>query len=476
LVIQNVKLYFCFLLLSSMNAELLHKQRFFFAGVAGAGMSAIAQYLSGIGKHVSGSDRLFNTAENDNTKAQLTAAGITCYHQLQAQLQPTDEVLVVSTAIEDTNVEVAAAKKWGIPIITRAQLLALICDSKKTIAIAGTSGKSTTAAMLYHLLSNAGIDASLITGAGIISLIQQGKIGNCHVGTTDWLIIEADESDGSLVQYKPYIGVLLNVDKDHKELAELDIIFKQFQQHTTTYFMVNNTHDIARKFSVNATLDFGIHTAYEGIDFQQQGFSISFKVQGVPFYIPTIGIHNMENALACVAVAQLLGISIAACSRALETYPGIYRRHQLIAIINGITVIDDYAHNPAKIAASIAACKPVASKLISWFQPHGYAPTRFIRKELVEEITKTLRSGDEIWMSEIYYAGGTTNKDISAIDLIEDLKANGIKAYFVADRNDLVTEMKNHFTKDCVLLLMGARDPSLEHFGASVVAQIKALF
>ncbi len=445
----------------------IDKQHFFFAGVAGAGMSAIAQYLSGIGKNVSGSDRLFNTSDNDKTKAQLEAENIICYHQLQAQINNTHEVLVVSTAIEDTNVEVQKARELNIPIITRAQLLAQICDTKKAIAIAGTSGKSSTAAMLFHILINSGVDASLITGAGIVTLIEQGKIGNCHVGKSEWLIIEADESDGSLVQYKPSIGVLLSIDKDHKELSELDVIFSTFQQNIKDTIIVNQSHALAKKFSTAVANDFGEGTNFVGSNFSQNSFTISFAVQGVQVTMPTIGKHNMENALACMATCAQVGVSVQQCADALNTYPGIYRRHQLLGTKNGITVIDDYAHNPAKIAASIKACQPVATKLIAWFQPHGYGPTRFIRKELVEEITASLRPQDEIWMSEIYYAGGTAVKDISANDLIIDLQEKNCNAFFVENRNELLQTMKPHFTADTVVLLMGARDPGLEKFGSA---------
>lgn len=456
-----------------MVAQVLDKQNFFFAGVAGAGMSAIAQYLSGSGKTVSGSDRLFNTTDNEHTRKQLEAEGIICYDQLEARISEQDEVLVVSTAIEASNVEVAKATALGIPIVTRSQILAQICEQKKTIAVAGTSGKSTTSAMLFHLLTQCGIDASLITGAGIVSLIQLGKIGNCHVGKSEWLIIEADESDGSLVNYKPSIGILLNIDKDHKELSELDEIFHIFRNNTKEHFIVNNAHHLAKGFSLNQNKDFGSGTNIEGQNFKQSGFNISFDVNGAAFQMPTIGEHNMENALACIAIAQLLGLSLADCAKALASYPGIYRRHQMLGKISGITVIDDYAHNPAKIAASINACKPVASKLLAWFQPHGYAPTRFIRAELVDEICQNLRPQDEIWMSEIYYAGGTTTKDISANDIIQDLKARGVNAFFVEDRKELLTQMQSHFTADCVLLLMGARDPSLEYFGQEIFKQLQ---
>lgn len=444
--------------------DILTKQNFFFIGVAGAGMSAIAQYLSGNGKLVKGSDRLFQNPENDSIKKQLEEQHIQCFLQDGSGIDANTQAVIISTAIEDTNLEIKKAKELNIPIILRADLLAAICESKRTIAIAGTSGKSTTTAMLFHILKENEISPSLITGAGLVSLQQSGRIGNAFCGKSDLLLIEADESDGTLVKYKPEIGVLLSVDKDHKEMNELHQIFSTFQQHTQKHFIVNQSHPLAKTYSINRQYDYGEGTRFEGKNFKQNGFEISFEVNGVYCQIPTLGKHNMENALACIAVADLLGVTIQQCADALKNYQGIYRRHQLLGIKNGITVIDDYAHNPAKIAASILACQPIASKLIAWFQPHGYGPTRFIRKELVEEIHNTLRPQDEIWMSEIYYAGGTAMKDISANDLVQDLVNKGIHAFFVEHRNQLLSSIRPHLQSDTVILLMGARDPGLEKF------------
>jgi UDP-N-acetylmuramate--alanine ligase len=444
--------------------QVLQFNSFFFAGVAGAGMSAIAQFLAGTGKKISGSDRLFNQPGNEKTKLQLEAEQIICFDQLEARINETHNVLVVSTAIEDTNVEVARAKELNIPIVTRAQILAQIVATKRSIAIAGTSGKSTTAAMLFHLLQNCGVDASLITGAGIVTLIKQGKIGNCHVGKTDWLIIEADESDGSLVQYKPEVGVLLSIDKDHKELSELDEIFATFKNNITGTLICNFGHALARKFSVDAAQDFGKGSSLFGEKFEQNGFNISFLVNDNEVNIPTIGEHNMENALACFAVAKYMNIPLEKSSKGLEDYPGIYRRHQLLFQNNKVTIIDDYAHNPAKIFASIKACQPVGTPLLAWFQPHGYGPTRFIRKELVASIQTAFRPEDSMWMSEIYYAGGTAVKDISAGNLINDLLALDIDAHFIEDRDNLFAAMQAKLSDGAVILLMGARDPGLEKF------------
>ncbi len=439
----------------------------FFIGVAGVGMSAIAQYLQGIGKNVSGSDRYFHPNEYNKTKEQLENEGINCFLQDGSGITSETDLIVVSTAIEDTVYEVKKAKELGIPIIKRSQLLAMIAKSKKTIAVAGTSGKSTTSAMLFQILLDANLEPSIISGAGLTSIIKQGKIGNAAVGKGDWLIIEADESDGSVVQYEPEIGLLLNIDKDHQEIEELIHLFTIFKNNSKSLFIVNQSNILAKSLSANAKVDFGFENNEAGFNaknFKQEGFHLSFELNGQSFEMNAIGQHSVENATAAIAVATQIGVDLKTCAESLSKYEGIYRRHQILGQKNGVWVIDDYAHNPAKCAASIKACQPLAEKVVAWFQPHGYGPTRFLRKDFVEEISNVLRENDEIWMSEIFYAGGTAVKDISANDLIKDIKAKGKKAFFVEDRNDFLKEVKSSLSDNSVLLLMGARDPSLEEF------------
>lgn len=443
----------------------------FFIGIAGAGMSAIAQYLQGAGKQVSGSDRFFKEGEVNETKLKLEAEGIQCFLQNGDGITDETDLVVVSTAVESTVGEVQKAQAMNIPIIKRSELLALIAASRRTIAVGGTSGKSTTSAMLFDILEKAGKSPGIISGAGLVSLIKKGKIGNAAVGSGEWLVIEADESDGSIVQYKPELGLLLNVDKDHKELDVLMDVFAQFRENSK-HFIVNRTHQLAVKLSKDAQQDFSLDenepAGYMASAFAQEGLSISFRLNNVPFHLNLLGRHNMENATAAAAVAAQIGVSLETSAEALRNYEGIYRRNQVLGRKKGVWLIDDFAHNPVKCAAAIEACQPVASKVIAWFQPHGYGPTKFLRHDFVQEIGRVLRAGDEIWMSEIFYAGGTAVKDISALDLINDLKANGHHAFFVENRNDLVQALRPHLTDDCVLLLMGARDPSLENFGKQV--------
>lgn len=448
----------------------------FFIGVAGSGMSAIAQYLNGIGKEVSGSDRYFHPGEPNEIKEKLEAEGIRCFLQNGEGITGKTDLVVVSTAVEDTVEEVIKAKQLNIPIIKRAELLALIARSKKTIAVGGTSGKSTTSAMIFAILQHAGMQPSIISGAGLTALIKEGKIGNAHVGKGDWLVIEADESDGSIVLYTPEIGLLLNVDKDHKEIEVLMDVFRAFRDHTTGKFVVNQSHLLAGSLSVNPEWNFSVNpsddAAYHATAFEQNRLQIRFLINDIAFELQTVGRHNMENALAAAVVAHHCGVPLSVSAEALHRYEGIYRRHQVLGQKNSVWVIDDYAHNPAKCAASIEACQPMADKVVAWFQPHGYGPTKFLRHDFVDEIARVLRPQDEIWMSEIFYAGGTAVKDISAADLVNDLKTRGCRAFFVEDRNQFTEEVRPHLSENAVLLLMGARDPGLERFARQVYEQL----
>ena len=453
-----------------MISSLTDFQNAFFIGIAGTGMSALAQYLNGIGKSVAGSDRYFQEGEANETREKLEQDGIRCFLQDGSGIDALTQLVVVSTAIEDSVPEVQKAKALGIPILKRSELLALIAASKKTIAVGGTSGKSTTSAMIFEILSYARMHPSIISGAGLTSLIKEGKIGNAWVDHGEWLVIEADESDGSIVQYKPAIGLLLNVDKDHKDIDTLMGLFTTFRDNSDL-FIVNRSHPLSAKLSTGERHDFSHARQPAGLmadRFSQKGFQISFTIQEVLFEVHAPGKHSMENAVAAVTVCHQIGVGLETCAAGLRKYEGIYRRHQVLGNKNGVWVVDDYAHNPVKCAMSIEACQEVAPKVIAWFQPHGYGPTKFLKNDFVQEISQALRPQDEIWMSEIFYAGGTAVKDISAKDLVIDIQRTCKRAYFVDDRRRFLAEVRSHLTGNCVLLLMGARDPSLGEFAKSV--------
>jgi len=464
-----------------MITSLDNYQNIFFIGIAGSGMSALAQYLAGSGKTISGSDRFFVPGQVNETKVKLEQAGITCFFQDGSGIGPATDLVIASTAVEETNVEMQKAQQLGIPLLLRSELLTLISNTKKTIAVGGTSGKSTTTAILFEILDEARLEPSIINGAGLVRLQKRGRIGNAHVGKGEWLVIEADESDGSIINYRPEVGLLLNVDKDHKEIEELKTIFQTFKEHTKRLFVVNASNALTAPFSQNKKQDFSSTDAeagYMATDFVQKGFQIEFKINGTDFSMNAIGKHNMENALAATAVANQLGVDLEICARAIGSYEGIYRRNQVLGkkqikgTANWVWVIDDYAHNPVKVAAAIRSVQPLAAKVIAWFQPHGYGPTRFLRNDFLKEISGALRPQDEIWMSEIFYAGGTTTRNISAADLIDDLKSAGSQAFFVENRNDLARLVRMHCTDSSAILLMGARDPGLDEFAKKFFAEL----
>lgn len=448
---------------------------FFFIGIAGTGMSAIAQYLCGCGKKVSGSDRLFGSENKMLIQEQLEKQGITCYNQDASGITSDIDVIIISTAIEDTNVELVKAKELGISVMKRSELLANISGEARTIAIGGTSGKSTTTAMVFHIMQQCGYEPSIMSGAGLVTLQEKGLPGNAWNGKSDWLVIEADESDGSIVSYHPEISAVLNVDRDHKEYDVLMDLFSQFKAHTSKTFITNQSHHMAKQLSVNSKTDFGVdneEAGYNGTDFKQEGFSIAFKCNGTDFHIPVIGRHNMENALAATAICAATGISVIECAKALNSYRGIYRRTQLAGEANGCCVIDDFAHNPAEVVCAIKACQAIGKRVWAWFQPHGFGPLRFMHEELEAEVLKVLRKDDYFLLSDVYYAGGTVERTVTSSDVADRMKfENGHVLYF-GNREIMPPYIKMNLQPGDVILTMGARDNTLSDFAKQIFNEV----
>ncbi len=455
-------------------------ESYFFVGVAGVGMSALAQFLAGKGVESCGSDRRFASSDGEKIKKQLEEAGVKCFPQDGSGIvQPF--TIVVSTAIENGNPDTEAAQKLNIPIMHRSELLAKITIENQTIAVSGTSGKSTVTGLIWHILNENKKDPSLLSGAGLSVLEEQGKIGNAVAGN-GWLVAEADESDGTLIRYSPKIGIILNIDKDHKELSDLENLFAEFAgnvRKTDGTLIVNGSHSLAAKLADSKTILFGWseNCAVKGSDYKANGisseFKISFNGENADFYLPMPGKYNAENAIAATAACIHAGLSLNECANALRTWKGIHRRSQIYECKNAIILVDDYAHNPTKIAASIRSCQDFAKgKLFAWFQPHGFGPTKFLKDDLVEEISKVLRPNDEMWFSSIYYAGGTAERNFDADILSEALAKKGCNANFISNRDECLKEVANKAKPGDVILLMGARDPSLTDFAKNVFASL----
>ncbi|MDY6427484.1 MAG: Mur ligase family protein, partial [Bacteroidales bacterium] len=290
----------------------------------------------------------------------------------------------------------------------------------------------------------------------------------------EWLVIESDESDGSIVGYHPEIALLLNVERDHKEESELMELFSTFKSHTKKAFIVNSNYPITMSLSQNESYNFGTkgNPGIKGSGFEQDGFSIKFNVNGVPCAINAIGTHNMENALAAIAAAVQTGITVEQAVEAIKDFSGIYRRASLVRADQErhLYVVDDFAHNPSEVASAIKACQSITGKVIAYFQPHGFGPLRFMHKELGELVAATLRPNDIFVIGDVYYAGGTVNRDISPEIVSQAIQDLGKNAIFAKDKESCRAEiLKNTPERDCTILIMGARDPKLSDYAQSFI-------
>jgi len=444
--------------------------RIHFSGVGGFGMSALAQIHAMDGSPATGSDRLFDQGGNPVLKAKLEALGIKLYPQDGSAISKETDLAVLSTAIEGDNPEVAAAKRLGVPLMHRSELLAKHVAGMRTIAVTGTSGKSTVVAMIYEILEAAGRAPSVITGGNLLALQKRGFFGNAFRGRSSLLVIEADESDGSLLNYKPAVGVFLNLTKDHKEVPVMREILRKFRDNVQTA-LVNADDPNLSDFRGDSTFGVGRGTVRAEIVELAAGAS-RFRVGGEEFVLPLTGRYNVENAVAAVAAAVNEGVTLADCRRALAAYQGVARRFQSLGTARGVEVVDDFAHNPAKIAAALTAAQLRSPRILAVYQPHGFAPTRLLKDELIEAFARALRPDDRLWLPDIYYVGGTTSQDISSRDVVEPLRRRGRKAFHVPRRADIVAEVAAQAREGDLVLVMGARDPSLSDFAHDILGAL----
>jgi len=444
-----------------------------FVGAFGAGMSALAQFHAMGGGSATGSDRFMDQGRAGDIRTRLERAGVSLFAQDGGGIDAKTETVVVSTAIEDDNPDLAAARRLSIPVVHRADWLARLVREHRTIAVAGTSGKSTVSAMTYSILTEAGMSPSVITGAGLHALEEQGLLGNAKRGESRWLIIEAGESDGTLPKYEPEIGVLLNLGKDHKELDELEAIFESFRGRCARFILDADEANLSRWSSGAVSYGFSAG-ALRGENLEVGSAHSRFSVEGVVFEIPLPGRYNAVNALAAVCSAREAGAPLDAAARALAAYRGIARRYDEIGGARGVRVIDDYAHNPDKIRAVLAAARRQANGggLRVVFQPHGFGPTRFLKHELIEAFASGLGKADTLWIVPIFYAGGTAAKDIDSAMLTNPLRTRGMDARAPATREAALEEIADASQDGDVILVLGARDPSLTDFSKAVLASL----
>jgi len=439
-----------------------------FIGIFGSGMSALAQFLRFQGLTVSGSDRFHESEDTAFIRRSLEGLGCTIAVQDGSGLGPDVDVVCVSTAIEDSNPDIAAAHARGIPIIHRSDLLNAVMDTKRSIAVAGTSGKSTVTAMIFEFLAVCDQSPSLISGAALRRLEKEGSIGNAFGGGSDILVVEADESDGTLVKYRPEATVILNVSKDHKSVDEITALFKTLISRSV--WTASNAEDEVLA-ALPADVRFGRTSNATWRTEQEETLPTSVKLcrNGYEYVLPLPGEHNLENLRAALCVCEHFKCEPSALVAAVRNYEGVARRFAVTSTQQNVVVVDDFAHNPAKIAAVVRASRGLSERVIAVYQPHGFGPTRFLKNDYIETFRTAFQQGDSLYLLPIYYAGGTAQKDISSEDIIKGLGPVQFKATAVADRNELLVGLKADVVpKDCVLL-MGARDPSLPGLAKKIV-------
>ncbi|MCI0547323.1 MAG: hypothetical protein L0027_08560, partial [Candidatus Rokubacteria bacterium] len=384
---------------------------------------------------------------------------------------------VFSTAVEAGTPEMARARALGLERVARPALLAEVVNAGQPgVAIAGTSGKSTVTGMVGFILRAAGRPATVLGGA---ALVGEGTAGCFAAGPdTAAVVAEACESDGTLVGYRPGLGLVHNVTRDHHELAALRGQFETFAGQARALLANAACPEAARLARALGARTYGLGP---GADLPLRvTIATGDRISGVlrlasgplGLDLPHPGIHNLENAAAAAVVAAELGVAPAEIRGALARFPGVARRFEIVGITEtGIRVVDDYAHNGAKIGAAIAAAQTGADRVLAVFQPHGFGPARFLRPELQELWPRILRPSDRLCYAPIFYAGGTVAQDISSRTLADDLPP-ALRCGAAASHAEVVEWLRDEARPRDTVLLMGARDPDLPRLARTILAAL----
>ena len=422
-------------------------------GVAGVGMSALAEALLDQGWRVTGSDRSHDQGVVLEVLQKLRRQGVELVPQDGASLTTETVALAVSTAIEGDNPEVAAAQRLGIEIVHRAEMLARLADGRRVVAVSGTAGKTTITGMLGYLLEQAGLDPTVVNGGVVLDWAGRDRLGNGRRGASDLWVLEADESDRSLLRFHPRHAILSNVSKDPFELAEVEELFRTFVGQVSGTVVAGR--GVAARLAV-AALEVAVDPGW--VDGRW-----TFRWAGRSFSVALPGRHNAENAALAVAMCEVLGADLARVAKALAVFRGVHRRLERIGERKGVVVIDDYAHNPAKIAASWRAVAETANHVYGYWRPHGFAPLALMKDELAEAFSEVCRPGDRLFLLPVFYAGGTAQRTMNSDDFAQILQARGVAAEAVSDYEELGRRLAGARAGDAVLG-MGARDPELPLF------------
>lgn len=457
---------------------------FFFCGIGGSGMLPLAMIVKAQGAQVEGSDRALDQGRTGAKFDYLRSLGIELHAQDGSGLKRAGQVLVASAAVEDTVPDVIAAKAAGASRLSRAELLAQLFNTAQTpIGVAGTSGKSTTTAMIGWILHHAGRDPTVMNGAVMKNFVKpEALFASALVGEGEAFVSEVDESDGSIAMFNPKIAVLNNIALDHKSMDELRTLFGEFVAKAETAVLNldnNETAEIARQQSV-AALTYslsGNDADYGAEDITPEPFGVSFTAcnrktaESARVALKMPGRHNVSNALAAIAAASACGVTLEQSAAALGAFEGVKRRLEYVGEKGGVTVIDDFAHNPDKITASLKTLHEFPGRLLIMFQPHGFGPLKKMKDEFIETFAEQLRDDDVLLMPEPVYYGGTTDRSVSSGDITAGVAAAGFQTEALPDRDACGERLIAEARAGDRIVVMGARDDTLSIFAADLVAR-----
>lgn len=437
-------------------------EKIFFSGIGGSGLSSIACFQADRGAIISGSDRAFDQGTNHPLHKIFEAKKIMIFPQDGSGVHSGLDLFVFSTAVEPDQSDRVRAKALGIPSMSRPQYLTHLIASFTTIAVAGTSGKSTTAGLLTYLMAQLGMDPNFIGGGRVKAFHTDTNPGNTRGGLSDLMVVEACESDGSLVDYRPSYSIITNLALDHHSVKETATLFKTLYKNTKNFVIAcgdneNLNHYVFDKSNNIIRFSIEQESEYMAQNISYQPLKTTFTVKDVPFELRVPGKHNLYNALSCISLLSEMGVSIEAIASVLPGFSGIERRFDIRFHKSSRLVIDDYAHNPHKIQYLMKTMQTLSDSVCYIFQPHGFAPVRLMKEDYINTFKGELREGDSLFILPIFYQGGTAVKDISSRDLAIPLQELGFRTELIEKR----AEIFNHL-KDCsVVVIFGARDESL---------------
>ena len=415
-------------------------------GIGGVGMSALAQALLDAGATISGSDRLLDAGDASDTLQRLRGQGVTLHPQDGRGVAAGQAGVIVSTAIEPDNADLVRAQALGIPVIHRAAALAQVVAHHRLIAVTGTCGKSTVTAMVGWMLANS-LDPVVINGAAVVGWDEGGRVGAVRKGAGQWAVIEADESDRSLLVFDPEHAVITNASADHFGITETHQVFDRFRQRV-------------RGTIIDGTSAPGAPLP-EPEALELESWSSRFMLEGVRFTVPLPGRHNAFNAWHAVRVARLTGVPAAELALSLATFRGVERRLQRVGALQGAVVIDDYAHNPEKLAAAWTTLTGSFARVCAVWRPHGFGPLRNMMGAIVETFSRVCRPQDQLLVLPVYDMGGTADRSVDSDQLVARLVARQVPAQQVATLDDAERILRSAATPGAALVTFGARDPGL---------------